>query len=86
MAKTRRGVDRITKQGLQAIISEANRQIKWHEHYCFQCKTAGKNLRNKCGAWWDSARDRHVANRAMEIFKVDESSGTDTLPGMEALP
>lgn len=83
MAKTRPGVERITKQTLTAIAVDTEAAIHYHLTECIACKRAGNKVRDRCTVWWNLAKVRHQTRRKLRQFSAPDTAGMDTLPGLE---
>lgn len=84
MGSTRPGLDRLTKQQLQAAAISAEAQLSTHLHHCITCKRAANNVRKRCSYWWALARRAHRARRKLQAYRVPETANMDQLPGIEA--
>lgn len=83
MAKTRPGVDRITKQRLQAEHAYALRQRNKHMRLCGQCSKSGDNLYMRCIDWWHLAKTERRTAKALREYKQPETQGMIPLFGVE---
>lgn len=83
MDKTRPGVDRITKQQLQAAHGQAATLLHRHLTQCFTCKRAGANIYGRCDAWWHLAKAEHRTAKALREYKQPETQGMTPLFGVE---
>lgn len=79
MAKTRPGIDRITKQQLQAEHAYATMQATKHLKTCITCKHSGVNLYGRCLTWWRLAKAEHRTARALRQYKQPETQNMDPL-------
>ncbi len=69
--KTRPGIERITKQTLQAAISAASADLEGHIKLCYHCQSAGTDVYGRCLTWWRSAKALHRARREMERYEAE---------------
>lgn len=83
MAKTRPGVERITKLELTAARGGLNTMINGHMKVCHQCKVAGNDVYLQCSEWWNLAKSLHKVNRALSGYTDEQSGNQLALPGME---
>lgn len=82
MGKTRKGIDRLTKQDLQARKRGHLLFIRDHVHNCSQCTNAGLDPFRKCKVWWSEAKALHKVDRQLHGYDMPDTAGMDTLPGM----
>lgn len=83
MSKTRPGVERITKQQLQAEHATAIMKLSRHLKGCRQCQRAGQELYARCDTWWHLAKTEHRTARALRRYAEPDTANMDPLPGME---
>lgn len=82
MAKTRPGIERITKQELTAQKTALELLIHGHDKHCARCKQAGKNYAARCNTWWVYARKLHRLKRKLKAYDQPDTRNMSPLPGL----
>ena len=70
--RTKPGIERITKQELQACKRGLEYCTIRHLNCCYQCQKAGDDIHAKCDLWWDMAKSLHRINRKLRQYTVLE--------------
>ena len=79
MAKTRPGIDRLTKQELAARKSRYAALLHAHVSTCGMCAHSVTWPYDMCNAWWKLATAQHKVMRRLAEYQADEYPGGLTL-------